>query len=46
MSEYTQSELPAIELFAKLGYDYFDAIGRGTETSVSEMVRLKSNLRS
>ncbi len=25
MSEYTQSELPAIELFKKLGYDYFDA---------------------
>jgi len=25
MSEYTQSELPAIELFQKLGYDYLDA---------------------
>ncbi|GEM_PF-6094868 len=25
MSEYLQSELPAIELFKKLGYDYFDA---------------------
>jgi len=25
MSEYTQSELPAIELFKRLDYDYFDA---------------------
>jgi len=25
MSEYLQSELPAIELFKKLNYDYFDA---------------------
>jgi len=25
MSEYTQSELPAIELFKKLNYDYLDA---------------------
>ena len=25
MSEYKQSELPAIELFKNLGYDYFDA---------------------
>jgi len=27
MSEYTQSERPAIELFQKLGYDYLDAKG-------------------
>ena len=25
MSEYLQAELPAIEFFKKLGYDYFDA---------------------
>jgi len=25
MSEYLQSELPAIELFKKLGYEYFNA---------------------
>lgn len=25
MSEFTQSEQPAIELFQKLGYEYFDA---------------------
>ena len=25
MSEYTQSELPAIELLKQLGYEYFDA---------------------
>lgn len=24
MSEYIQSELPAIELFKKLGYEYLD----------------------
>ena len=28
MSEYLQSELPAIELFKRLGYDYFDAKGK------------------
>ena len=36
MSEYTQSELPAIELFKKLGYDYFDAKGKMYEVVLED----------
>lgn len=38
MSEYLQSELPAIELFKKLGYKYFDAKGEMYEV-VLELVK-------
>jgi len=43
MSEYTQSELPAIELFQKLGYDYFDAKGEMYEVVLQE--RLEASLK-
>lgn len=36
MSEYLQSELPAIELFHKLGYDYFDAKGEMYEVVLED----------
>lgn len=36
MSEYLQSELPAIQLFQKLGYDYFDAKGEIYEVVLEE----------
>ena len=36
MSEYLQSELPAIELFKKLGYDYFDAKGEMYEVILED----------
>jgi type I restriction enzyme, R subunit len=36
MSEYLQSELPAIELFNKLGYDYFDAKGEMYEVVLED----------
>jgi len=34
MSEYTQSERPAIELFQALGYDYLDAKGEMYDNSI------------
>ena len=43
MSEYLQSELPAIELFKKLGYDYFDAKGEMYEVVLED--RLTTSLR-
>ncbi len=43
MSEYLQSELPAIELFKKLGYEYFDAKGEMYEVVLEE--RLTSSLK-
>lgn len=43
MSEYLQSELPAIELFQKLGYDYFDAKGEMYEVVLED--RLTSSLQ-
>jgi len=43
MSEYTQSELPAIELFKKLNYDYFDAKGEMYEVVLED--RLISSLK-
>ncbi|MEA3228491.1 MAG: type I restriction endonuclease subunit R [Campylobacterota bacterium] len=36
MSEYLQSELPAIELFKKLNYDYFDAKGEMYEVVLED----------
>ena len=36
MSEYLQSELPGIELFKKLGYDYFDAKGEMYEVVLED----------
>lgn len=38
--EYIQSELPAIELFQKLGYDYIDASLQDSRTSINEAVLL------
>ncbi len=43
--EYLQSELPAIELFRKLGYDYFDASKEDNRESINEVV-LEDRLRS
>ena len=43
MSEYLQSELPAIELFTKLGYDYFDAKGEMYEVVLED--RLTASLK-
>jgi type I restriction enzyme R subunit len=43
MSEYQQSELPAIELFKKLGYEYFDAKGTMYEVVLED--RLSSALK-
>ena len=43
MSEYLQSELPAIELFKKLGYEYFDAKGEMYEVVLEE--RLRTSLK-
>ncbi|OQX57523.1 MAG: hypothetical protein B5M52_07180, partial [Helicobacteraceae bacterium 4484_230] len=43
MSEYTQSERPAIELFQKLGYDYFNAKGEMYEVVLQE--RLEASLK-
>jgi len=43
MSEYTQSELPAIELFKKMGYDYFDAKSAMYEVVLKE--RLETSLK-
>ena len=43
MSEYLQSELPAIELFKKLGYDYFDAKGEMYEIVLED--RLITSLK-
>lgn len=38
--EYIQSELPAIELFQKLGYDYIDASLQDSRSSINEVVLL------
>jgi len=43
MSEYTQSELPAIELFKKLNYDYLDAKSEMYEVVLED--RLTSALK-
>ncbi len=43
--EYLQSELPAIELFQKLGYDYIDASLQDSRSSINEVVLL-DQLRS
>ena len=43
MSEYLQSELPAIELFKKLEYDYFDAKGEMYEVVLED--RLTTTLK-
>ncbi len=43
MSEYLQSELPAIKLFQNLGYDYFDAKGEMYEVVLED--RLTSSLK-
>jgi type I restriction enzyme, R subunit len=43
MSEYLQSELPAIELFQKLKYDYFDAKGEMYEVVLED--RLTTSLK-
>jgi len=43
--EYIQSELPAIQLFQKLGYDYFDAHETDPRTSINEVV-LEERLRA
>ncbi len=43
MSEYLQSELPAIELFKKLNYDYFDAKGEMYEVVLED--RLYGSLK-
>ncbi|MEA2028179.1 MAG: HsdR family type I site-specific deoxyribonuclease, partial [Campylobacterota bacterium] len=43
MSEYLQSELPAIELFTRLGYNYFDAKGEMYEVVLED--RLTSSLK-
>jgi len=40
MSEYLQSELPAIELFQKLGYDYFDAKGEMYEVVLEDRLSM------
>ncbi len=45
--EYLYSELPAIELFQKLGFSYFDASVADTRESISEIIledRLKQSL--
>jgi len=45
--EYLQSELPAIELFRKLGYDYFDGAVADPRNSINEVIledRLKTSL--
>lgn len=44
MSEYLQAELPAIELFKKLGYDYFNANGEMYEVVLED--RLTSSLQN
>ena len=43
--EYLQSELPAIELFEKLGYDYFDGAVEDPRNSINEVI-LEDRLRS
>ena len=43
MSEYLQSELPAIKLFKKLKYDYFDAKGEMYKVVLED--RLTSSLK-
>lgn len=42
--EYLYSELPAIELFKKLGFDYFDASIADTRESINEVI-LEDRLR-
>jgi type I restriction enzyme R subunit len=36
--EYLQSELPAIELFQELGFDYFDAAVEDPRSSISDVI--------
>ena len=36
--EYLYSELPAIELFKKLGFNYFDASIADTRESINEVI--------
>jgi type I restriction enzyme, R subunit len=46
--EYLQSELPALELFQVLGYEYLDAAVEDTRASINEVIlqdRLKSSLQ-
>jgi type I restriction enzyme R subunit len=43
--EYTHSELPAIELFQKLGYQYYDASKQNERTDITEVI-LKDRLLS
>ncbi|MBU1389726.1 MAG: type I restriction endonuclease subunit R [Proteobacteria bacterium] len=46
--EYLQSELPAIQLFEKLGYKYFDGSKHDERESISEVIledRLKSAIK-
>jgi len=43
MGEYEQSELPAIELFKKMGYEYFDAKSKMYEVVLED--RLKTSLK-
>jgi len=46
--ELTNSELPAIELFKQLGYQYFDAAKQDERESINEVVlveRLKASIR-
>ncbi len=42
--EYLYSELPAIELFKKLGFNYFDASIADTRESINEVI-LQDRLR-
>ena len=42
--EYLYSELPAIELFKKLGFNYFDASISDTRESINEVI-LEDRLR-
>ena len=46
--EYQQSELPAINLFQKLGYNYFDASANDARESIRDVVltdRLKEAIK-
>ena len=45
MSEYLQSELPTIELFKKLKYDYFDAKGEMYEVILEDRLTTSLNIR-
>jgi len=43
--EYLQSEFPAIKLFQKMGYDYFDGSKEDHRNSINEVI-LEDKLRS